>query len=108
MDWITIWTAVGVLTGFAILIGGLYAFIRRLDMNHVTEELSSLEKRISDQELIAARKLNEEEFRRYEIRSEKIFQEIKDSSMDRMDKLESKIDHGFAKLYDLLISNRSA
>ena len=107
MEWITIWTAFGVLTGFAILIGGLYAFIRRLDMNHLSEEISKLEKRLSDQEISVTSKLDEGEFRRYEVRAEKIFHDIKETSMDRMDKLETKIDNGFTKLYDLLIGNRS-
>jgi hypothetical protein len=106
MEWITFWTAFGVLTGFLVLIGGLYAFIRRLDMNRVEEEIAKLEKRLSSQELSTASKLDEDEFRRYEIRAEKLFHDIKDSSMDRMDKLETKIDNGFTKLYDLLISNR--
>jgi sulfite exporter TauE/SafE len=95
MEPITFWTAVGAVAAVVLLLGGLFAFIRRNDMEAITVQIEQLNEEVS-------KKLNEDEFRRHEDREEAQLRSFINSSEARFDKLDTKLD----RLLDMLIARK--
>jgi hypothetical protein len=95
MEPITFWTAVGAVAAVILLVGGLFAFIRRNDMEAITMQIELLNEEVG-------KKLNEDEFRRHEDREEAQLRSFINSSEARFDKLDTKLD----RLLDMLIARK--
>ena len=102
MDWNLIWAGLTASTGITLLIVGLFNFVRTNDMRSVESKITELEQRIVKSEFSSSIKLNEAEFRRFEDRYEKAIASLQEHTSEALEKLDTKLDEKFEKLFLML------
>ena len=106
MNWELIWVALAALVPVIALIGALAAFIRNQDLKlisnrHDTCSLDCKGQMMKLQDDVKL-KLYVDEFRRYEDRSNKQFQQL----IDGTNELNNKMDTKFEKIFEMLTRRR--
>jgi hypothetical protein len=102
-DWMLLWTAVMGVVAVITVLGTLFGFIRKNDLKLNTQRHDMIDQRINELTTDVNNKLNEAEFRRFETRHEAALLSIKESTDNRIDKLELKLDEKFDRLFDMLM-----
>lgn len=103
MDWMLLWTAVMGIVAVVTILGTLFGLIRKMDNKNNADKHDVLNQRITSLTEDVNNKLNEAEFRRFESKHEAALFSIKESTDNRIDKLEIKLDEKFDRLFDMLI-----
>lgn len=117
IDWNMFWTAILATSGILTLAGSLFAFIRNHDMKTTDRRLQELSTQMTSFNTMTEAKLSEVEFRRFETKYEHEFQRFEDkhnaalhslqaSTNCGLEKLDSKLDEKFDKLFTLLIDKK--
>lgn len=104
IDWMLFWTAVMGVVAVVTVLGTLFGFLRKMDIKTNTDKHDVLDQRITSLVSDVNNKLNEAEFRRFESKHEAALFSIKESTDNRIDKLEIKLDEKFDRLFDMLIN----
>lgn len=103
MDWMLFWTAIMGVAAVVTILGSLFGYLRKLDLKNNTDKHIMIDQRITSLTEDVNKKLNEAEFRRFESKHEAALLSIKESTDNRIDKLEIKLDEKFDRLFDMLV-----
>jgi len=107
MNWELVWVALAAIIPALSLLAGLFTFIRKQDMGLISSKHDALNTDVREQmsklHNEVKLKLYEAEFRRYEDRSDKQFNQIIDSNEALKDKIEEK----FERIFLLLTRRRT-
>jgi hypothetical protein len=103
MDWILFWTGAMAVMAAVSILGSVFGYLRKLDGIAIDGRITSADARISALTDDVNKKLSEAEFRRFESKHEAALLSIKESTDNRIDKLEIKLDEKFDRLFDMLV-----